>query len=542
MVRKRHLLLLFCTFFCFLMVLSFAHAQSPSYHLSQEWVKIWINENGSIDLMYNIHITTDSGQINYVSIGQPNGDFTIGNATDENGNNLQINDISSGSDYKVEVKLANALNVGQTVGFTVITNVAHMMYEDNQTNVGMEFIPSWYPVPIFDLRVSIVLPQGVNTTVVGTTANYWNSTSQEPDGRWAIFWERQNLVPDQQYTFGVSFPKGNIQFVQKGFDFGPYLPAIGIGIVVFFVVIVGAVARKKSYLNPLVSMESLGIRRGLTAVEASYLLEMKPPMIVTEILYSLLQKRAVWVESSKPSIKIKIMEGFKDKKGTGDAALRYYEIDFLGAVKDDGTLDEEKLAKTIMSLRDTVEEKMRGYQRKDTVDYYRSVVEKAWKQVEGAGAPDLASKGYDEQLLWLFLDPNYKGRTQTTFQNTIFTPNPLWFWYWYGYQQYHLNPTYTPNIGTPTQSAKPPTIPGADFANNIASSVENTSNHIVVNMEKFANSILPFSPGKASGQPAHHDASCVCACATCACACACVSCACACAGGGARIKGDGFRP
>ena len=41
-------------------------------------------------------------------------------------------------------------------------------------------------------------------------------------------------------------------------------------------------------------METFGVKRGLTAVEASYLLDLKPPQIVTEILYSLLQKRAVW--------------------------------------------------------------------------------------------------------------------------------------------------------------------------------------------------------------------------------------------------------
>ena len=61
-------------------------------------------------------------------------------------------------------------------------------------------------------------------------------------------------------------------------------------------------------------------------------------------------------------------------------------------------------------------------------------------------------------------------------------------------------------LETHAQSGKPPTIPGADFANNIASAVENTSNGIVVNLEKFANSILPFSPGKASNEPAHADA------------------------------------
>jgi hypothetical protein len=145
---------------------------------------------------------------------------------------------------------------------------------------------------------------------------------------------------------------------------------------------------------------------------------------------------------------------------------------------------------------------------------------------------DLASKAYDEQLLWLLLDPNYCARTETAFQNRAFEPSPFWFWYWYGYHHYSPNPTYTPNINAPTQAAKPPTIPGAEFANNIATAVEKTSSNIVLNIEKFANAILPAPSPKASHEPARHGAECVCACHACACACACVSCACACAGGG----------
>jgi hypothetical protein len=253
--------------------------------------------------------------------------------------------------------------------------------------------------------------------------------------------------------------------------------------------------------------------------------------MVTEILYSLLQKREVWVEAAKP-LKLKILSPFQDKTGTSETPLRYYELDFLKAIKEDGTLDEEGLAQTVMSLRDNVEEKMRGYRRCDTVDYYRKIVDKAWEQVEQAGTPELASNAYDEQLLWLLLDPKYRGRTETTFRDRLFQPSPSWFWYWYGYQHYSPHPTYTPNVEVPAQSAKPPAIPGADFANNVATAVENTSNNIVANLEKFANAILSMSGAGASHEPARHDASCVCACHACACACACVSCACACAGGG----------
>ena len=259
---------------------------------------------------------------------------------------------------------------------------------------------------------------------------------------------------------------------------------------------------------------------------------MKPTQIVTEILYSLLKKRAVWAETGAPVLKLRIMDAFKNKTGTPEVTLRYSEIDFLNAIKDDGTLDEEKLAQTIMFLRRTVEEKLRGYCRRDTIDYYRRIVTKAWEQVEQAGTAELSSKAYDEQLLWLLLDPNVKARTETAFDNLAFEPSPFWLWYWYSYRHYHPRPTYEPNIKTPNEAAKPPTIPGADFANDIATAVENTSNNIVTNLEKFANSILPMAPPKSSREPAHHKSSCVCACASCACACACVSCACACAGGG----------
>ena len=514
-------------------------AWSGTYHLKQEWVKIWIKQDGRIDLFYNISLALDSGDnITYVTIAQPNSDFTIGEATDQYGNPL---DTSYGDSTHVKVVLHTPLTVGQTVWFTVMTNVAHMIYLDtmNQGNVGMKFIPMWWTqASMNDLRVLIVLPPNVTIEQVKTLEGVnWNSTQQD-DGEWAVFFEKQDLAPDEQYPVGVSFPKEYVQnYETQATGLIAFLEQYGPSLFVVLILIIIAVAavlaiRKRAYLMPTISMETLGVRRGLTAVEASYLLDVKPTRIVTEILYSLLQKRAVWVESTTPSIKLKVMPPFQNKTGTKETPLRYYEIDFLHTLKEDGTLDEERLAQTIMALRDTVEEKLRGYCRRDTIDYYRKVVEKAWEQVEQAGTPDLASKAYDEQLLWLFLDPNYQTRTQTAFHDRAFEPSPLWLWYWFSYQNYHPHPTYRPNVETPAQATKPPSIPGAEFANNIAKAVEGTSNSIVVNLEKFANAILPMPAAKSSTEPAHHNADCVCACAACACACACVSCACACAGGG----------
>jgi len=542
MVKNYHSLMALSVLFVLMMLAGVASAWTGTYHLEQEWVKIWINQDGTIDLFYNISITLDSGDdINYVNIGQPNRDFKISSAMDQHRRNLTATDVSSGDDYKVRVNLYSPLQAGQTIWFTLTTNVAHMIWEDttNPGNVGMKFIPTWWTeASVLDLRILVVLPSGVNESMVKTLEQVdWNDTQPE-DNRLAIYWEKKNLLPDKQFPVGVSFPN---QYVQKydtqpsGFvaffqKYGTTLFAFGF--IAFIIGAVVVVVRKKSYLMPKISMETLGIRRGLTAVEASHLLGMPPTKIVTEILYSLLQKRAVWVEATNPSLKLRIMPQFEDMTGTPETPLRYYEIDLLRAVKEDGTLDEERLAETVMSLRDGVEEKMRGYCRRDTIDYYRKIVAKAWEQVEQAGTSELASKAYDEQLLWLLLDPNHQSRTTTAFQDRAFEPSPFWFWYWYGYQHYHPNPTYKPNMEAPAQSAKPPTIPGADFANNIATSVEKTSNNIVANLEKFANAILSMPAGEASTEPAHHGASCVCACASCACVCACVSCACACASGG----------
>ncbi len=522
-------------------LVSNVNAQNLVYSVDHEWAQIFINQDGTIDLAYNISVTVTSGTMHGFYVGQPNSDFTPGQAIDHYGNNLQVVDASSGGDYRVDVTLNQPLTAGNSIWFQVTTNVAGMIRNDttNPGNYGMQFIPQWISdVPISDVRVQIVLPPEVTVDDVKTTRNLYNGTSSV-EGRVAVYWEIPVIQANEKFLVGISFPSRFMpnyvpSQVSGGFDFGVFGAILGLAGVLFaffVIVLVIRVIRKSSYSSPRVGMETLGIKRGLTAVEASYLLGFKPTQIVTEILYSLLKKRAVWAKETKPALKLQVLPPFDNKIGPKDNPLRYYEIDFLNSIKADGTLNEEKLANAIMFLRDTMEQKLQGYSRKDTEDYYRKITAQAWTQVEQAGTVELASNAYDDQLLWLMLDPNQRARTETVFRDRVIQPNPLWFWWWYGYTIYHPHPTYTPNVNVPSQSGPPPAIPGADFANNIATAVENTSNSIVVNLEKFANAIVP-PPPKTSHQPAHPKSDCVCACAACACACACVSCACACAGGG----------
>jgi hypothetical protein len=543
MVKHRHALalipvLLSLTLFAVCICPQTVWAQEIQYHVVKEWAKIWINTDGTIDLQYTVQIACDKGHITYVYLGQPTGDFKIGEAFDSNGHALKVEDATDGSDYRARVYLNEPLTDAQSAEFTVTTNVGHMIWKDetNPGNVGLQFTPTWWSAVVNDLRVLVVLPAGIVQDQVRVTPD-WDNVYTDPNesGRLVVYWERKDVAPNTQFQFGISFPATAVEnyettkqadiISKNAWVIFPILAALFIGLIVV------AVRRlRRSYLAPKMQMETLGIRRGFTAVEAAYLLGVPPSKVVVMVLYSLLLKRAVWVNSTKPSLKLQISEGFKDPTRPTDTPLRYYEKDFLNAISSDDRLDEKALADSYMQIRTAVENTMAGYCRADTIAFYKKTVEEAWGQVEKAGAAEVASKMFDENLLWLILDDNFKGRSQDAFKGFDFQSMPFWWWYWYGYSQYDPNPSYNPatNVGHP-----PPTIPGADFANNIASSIEKTANNFVVNLEKFTNSILPAPPPKQlSREPVHHEANCACACVSCACVCACVSCACACASGG----------
>jgi hypothetical protein len=283
-----------------------------------------------------------------------------------------------------------------------------------------------------------------------------------------------------------------------------------------------------------VAVEALGAAKGLTAVEAGVVLDLKPIRVLTMILFGLLLKRLVTVTTTTPLLKLQKLEKPATETST---TPRYYEIDYLGAMENDGTLNEMRLARNYVGLKDTVDRKLRGYSRVDTVNYYKSVVGDAWKQVTQGGTPELKGDAIEKNIDWLLADDKFDERFKDAFPpGMIFLPRPGWYWYWGGPYipptQARV-PTGTPApTGIPTQTTP---IPGQDFANNVVRSLETASNSMVKNVQDFTNRLIPGqAAATANERSVRAQSSCVCACAHCACACACVGCACACAHGGAR--------
>jgi hypothetical protein len=521
-------------------------AQDITYNVNKVWVQITANTDRSINILYNITITYTGGNPGgIIDVGMPKGGFQINSVQDLSGNTLGYQDISSGDYYGIEVTLNSPIVLNQPNTLIVYAMVPEMLSPDqtNQGYYGMQFFPTTFPDTsgshplgtIGNIRIAIVLPNGVTSTNYDNNeVRYFDNVSFDnvysQDSNLVVYWERNNWPPPQEFWVGVSFPERYINL--PGPDILTYI-GIGSAVVaaVGLILIIVSRFKKITYERPRIAIEALGAARNLTSVEASVVLDLKPVRILSMVLFGLIYKRIVMVTETDPLIKIQRLKSVVESPPN----LRYYEIDYLEALQPDGSLDEVKLARTYLDLRDNVDQKMRGYSRNDTVNYYQSVVNKAWDQVTQAGTPELKGDALDQNIEWLLADNRFDDKFKDTFPpNIIIVPSPGWWWYWHGPQN-PSGPVAVP-AGTPVPAktpSQPTPIPGQDFANNIVKGLQTSANNMVKNVQAFTNRIVqaptPVSRGSVRSSP-----SCVCACAHCACACACVSCACACAHGGAR--------
>jgi hypothetical protein len=215
--------------------------------------------------------------------------------------------------------------------------------------------------------------------------------------------------------------------------------------------------------------------------------------------------------------------------------LHEYETSFLKAFRETDTKIRQRLLQDAMvQLVRQVSEKMRGFSRTETLDYYKAIMERAWQQVEAADTPEVKSQKLDEGMEWTMLDRDYDGRMQRTFRGPVFLPT------WWGNYDPTFHPASPGGIGkagtpsvTPSVSPGPHSLPGADFAASVVGGVQGFSSRVIGNLNTFTSSVTgvtnpppkPTVSSASRGGGGHGGGGC-------ACACACAGCACACAGGG----------
>lgn len=551
-MRRRFLASLLVFLLAFSLVPS-ASAQSYSFRLSKELVHVYWNEDGSMSVDYQFTFQNDPGAhvIDFVDVGTPNYSYDSSKIqADVNGSPVTISSDYQGSGSGFAVDLgARAIQPGQSgVVHVSIGRIERVLYPDNndEAYTSAIFAPTFFDGSFVngntDLTMVFHLPPGVQPE-----EPRWHSAPagfpSEPQaafdnqGRITYTWYNPSASGSKYYQFGASFPRTYVP--ADAIYTPPPAPPLGIDSDIFVVIavfccfggiffglpIMGTIQahrRKLQYMPPRIALEGHGIKRGLTAVEAGILLEQPLDKVMTMILFAVVKKNAAEVTSRNP---LAVQPIQPQPEG-----LHPYEVSFLKAFEEKAGLERQKALQAMtVALVKSVSEKMRGFSRKETVNYYKSIMERAWQQVEAANTPEVQSQKIEEAVEWTMLDRDYDDRMKRSIRGPIFVPT------WWG----RYDPTFRPaslggstaNAGLPSPQVGRTSLPGADFAASVVTGVQTFSSKVMGDLNTFTSRVTNATnpPPKTSGSSYRSGGG---GGRSCACACACAGCACACAGGG----------
>ncbi|MFN7035765.1 MAG: hypothetical protein ACK4SN_05305 [Bellilinea sp.] len=540
------------------------HAQNLSFEVPKQEVVVFVNKDGSISLDYTITFKNLPGRdaIDIVDIGLPNSNYDLKSISAEiDGKPATLIRPSEYVKPGVEIHLgSNAIRAGQSGTLHVYVGkvdraLGKSTLQETEEYASIVITPNYFGRDFTrgttEYYFTIVLPPGLKPEEprYHTPSGNWPGSDEpvetgfDDQGRVYYTWYADKANAYTTYKFGASFPirlvpaqvvvateTPNPRTVDIESIFG-FLCTAGFVGFFFLIPILSAVAaqrRKRQYLPPKIAVEGHGIKRGLTAVEAAILMEQPLDKVLTMILFSVLKKGAAIVESREP-LALKISDPLPEN-------LQPYELTFLEAFKQTNKkLMETKLQDTIIGLIKSVSQKMKGFSRAETIDYYKSIVEKAWQQVLTAETPDVKSDVYEQVMDWTMVDRRWDDRTREVFQ-TGPVRVPTWWW------RYDPVIRSAPSssgggmakttLPTPSGggSVTLPKLPGSDFAASMVKGVQSFSTGVLGNVNTFTERITnktnpPPKPSSYSSRSGGGGGGC-------ACACACAGCACACAGGG----------
>lgn len=526
-------------------VTSAASAQSNyAFELPEEIVHYTINDDGSasIEYFFTFRNLPYGHPIDFVDVGLPNGEFDLSSITaDVDGVPVGISTDYQGSGTGVAVELGSKQITDLGTVHVNIGRIEKVIYPDDEKSdyVSTEFAPTYFSsnfaAGTTNLTVVFHFPSSVlpEESIYHIPSGAWEWVAEPAmlrteDGI-TYTWYTSDAVPYKQYQFGMSFPAKyvpdsaitRVSFTDKVIEFLAGFFVIGVGLAIFASIfllpifaIISANKRKLEYMKPTIAVDGQGIKRGLTAVEAAILLGQPLDQIITMILFSVTKKNAIEVLSTKP-LKIRKLE-------IDSTTLKDYEQAFVEALVGDKRKRNAMMQVLFVDLVKSVTEKMKGFNKKETIAYYKQIIEKAWSQVVEAKTPEIGPELNEEQFEWTMADQDFDKRSRRVFTQPVMVPR------WYG----NFRPTSPSNTsvgGAPiSPSGGKVQLPGSDFAASVVGGVENFAGQIVGNVNDFTGKITnqtnpvpvstrSYSSGGSGG---------------CACACACAGCACACAGGG----------
>ncbi|MBI5954560.1 MAG: hypothetical protein HY865_23130 [Chloroflexi bacterium] len=548
---KRILISLFVFILAFAVTASASARDLPYYfQVEKQVVNVFWNSDGSMSLDYRWTFVNQTGShvIDFVDVGMPNYNFDMSTVkADVDGVPVDVSTgeyQGGGSGFAIVMGGQSIPASRKGTVHVYVGKITGVLYPDDEDEAyaSAVFAPTYfgseYVTGDTDFTMIYHLPPNIKPE-----EPKWHpapsgfpsepTAAYDDQNRVTYTWRSPTAKASEYYLFGSSFPRTYVPAeailvkpVEPWIDEDTITSLCCGGFFVFMFIGMPAISavqakkRKMQYLPPKVSIEGHGIKRGLTAVESAILMEQPLDKVLTMILFGVIKKDAAKVVTRDP-LKLEIASPFPEK-------LHEYEKDFLAAFKEEDARMRSRVIQDMMiKFVKSVSEKMKGFSRKETIDYYKSIMERAWQQIEAADTPEVKSQKYEEALEWTMLDRDYDDRTRRTFSGPIFMPH------WWG----HYDPTYRPastvssspfptNLPTSTSRGS---LPGADFAAQMVTGVQTFSQKTIGNVNTFTEKITgktnPPPPPSRSGGSGRSGGGC-------ACACACAGCACACAGGG----------
>lgn len=554
-MTKRFFTALVVLILAFVLVLNVSAQDYPYlFSVDKQVVNVYWNSDGSMSLDYVWEFSNQPGAhaIDFVDVGMPNSNYDMSTVTaDVNGVNVPVSEsdyAGSGSGFAVVLGVRSIMPGERGVVHVYVGSITGVLYPDDndQAYASAVFVPQFFGSEYVTGTTDYTLTYHLPPDMAEQEPRWHAAPSGFPSEPQSVYdgnnritytWYSPAASASSYYEFGASFPRTYVPADQI-YTPPPELPIsddtlfsliCGCFFFAIFVGIPGLTAmgqqrRKLQYMPPKVAIEGHGIKRGLTAVEAAILMEQPLDKVMTMILFGTLKKGAAEVVTRDP---LQIKSAVIQSDG-----LHEYEMNFLKAFKIDGAKERQAALQDMMvKLVKSVSEKMRGFSRKETLVYYKSIMEKAWQQIEAADTPEVKSQKFDEALEWTMLDKDYDDRTRRV--GPVFVPT------WWGRYDptFHPRPVSSSGFPTSTPMSQPVSsgrtaLPGADIAAQMVTGVQTFSSKVVGNVNTFTEKITgatnpppkPTSSGRSSGGGGGGR--------SCACACACAGCACACAGGG----------
>ncbi len=510
-------------FTCVLLV-SVVLGQNYNFSIPEFKCVVEVNKDRSLDISYEILFVCTPGysSIDIVDIGFPSDSFQLGSIVAGVGGS-SISDIrySTYIDNGVEVHLnRSSIDSGEPGYFWLTGTNGNMVFLDTEDDdyASVEFTPTWFDYDLLsgpsDFKLTMVFPEGSTIENVRYHDRPFTDFSVWKDGRVAYIWEETRKV-DSPYMVGISFPDN---LVDGPLSERPKAPLISkealivLGIFGFIFLIFASVVlaivkavkkanrRRSEYLPPSLGLEGSGIRRGLTAPFAALLLEQKLDRVLVLIIFGLFKKGALKMGKQGRLIKSDTLP-----------ELRSYEKKLLNILPDNPAgkpVPGKKLRHIFVDMIEVLEKKMDGYSLKESQEYYRRVIESAWKMVADDESSEKAGEIFGSWFQWLLADEEFDSRLETIpSDGSIVMPA-------YMFNMFPAGKISGKSAGGMSLS---------QVCSQVAGALTRTAENAVSNLTGLSTAVTSKTnpvPVSSSYSSSGGGSSCACACAGCACACA----------------------